>query len=308
MTDASASQLDRADYARRYAAAVLASDPDFSQPLGDVELLDSWAECVDDQWFVRTTYRSSFYPQITLGIREKVPEELRDEDGVFVGIVEPDPERAGADMADDQMLWEPLGRLADLLVEEDGVWWWGDGYPDLAAHPDFQPFQRGDTDMTEWHLQVQRLPNDSPFALSQVTSTSGGEPSVYSAFVGDGFAGQVFDLGNVFVRETGWISGQWRLEVGMSPAGPWYAAQVWHQVLTGDVGADGSLGRERPEQWFTWIVRSQRLLRDIAFDGDTWDERLSAADRGRTRAGECDLAGVPPARDIRVVSSRRKLP
>jgi hypothetical protein len=33
---------------------------------------------------------------------------------------------------------EPIGRHYDLLVEEaDGVWWWGDGYPDLSEHPDF---------------------------------------------------------------------------------------------------------------------------------------------------------------------------
>jgi hypothetical protein len=34
---------------------------------------------------------------------------------------------------------EPLGRYYDLLVEDGaGVWWWGDGYPDLREHPDFQ--------------------------------------------------------------------------------------------------------------------------------------------------------------------------
>jgi hypothetical protein len=33
---------------------------------------------------------------------------------------------------------EPIGRYYDLLVEEaDDVWWWGDGYPDLSEHPDF---------------------------------------------------------------------------------------------------------------------------------------------------------------------------
>jgi hypothetical protein len=33
---------------------------------------------------------------------------------------------------------EPVGRYYDLLVEEaGGVWWWGDGYPDLSEHPDF---------------------------------------------------------------------------------------------------------------------------------------------------------------------------
>jgi hypothetical protein len=31
---------------------------------------------------------------------------------------------------------EPLGRYAELLVEDgDGVWWWGDGYPELTKDP-----------------------------------------------------------------------------------------------------------------------------------------------------------------------------
>jgi hypothetical protein len=31
---------------------------------------------------------------------------------------------------------EPLGRLWELLVEDDNrVWWWGDGYPGLTPRP-----------------------------------------------------------------------------------------------------------------------------------------------------------------------------
>jgi hypothetical protein len=34
-------------------------------------------------------------------------------------------------------LGQPLGRSVDLLVlDEAGVQWWGDGYPDLSRHPD----------------------------------------------------------------------------------------------------------------------------------------------------------------------------
>ena len=37
---------------------------------------------------------------------------------------------------------EPLGRLHDLLVEDDnGVRWWGNGYQDLTQHPDYDRLQ-----------------------------------------------------------------------------------------------------------------------------------------------------------------------
>ncbi len=32
---------------------------------------------------------------------------------------------------------EPLGRYHEILVEDgEGVWWWGDGFPDLTENPD----------------------------------------------------------------------------------------------------------------------------------------------------------------------------
>ena len=45
-----------------------------------------------------------------------------------------DPTSQGWAVAED--IDEPLGRHWDLLVEEQGVWWWGDGYPTLDEHPE----------------------------------------------------------------------------------------------------------------------------------------------------------------------------
>jgi len=35
---------------------------------------------------------------------------------------------------------DPLGPVWDILTEQDGVWWWGDGFPGLDTHPEY-PFR-----------------------------------------------------------------------------------------------------------------------------------------------------------------------
>jgi len=49
------------------------------------------------------------------------------------------PEESLAEQIAVYEISEPLGRYYDLLVEDaEGVWWWGDGFPDLSEHPDFR--------------------------------------------------------------------------------------------------------------------------------------------------------------------------
>ena len=51
---------------------------------------------------------------------------------------EPTPEESLAEEIALYEISEPIGRYYDLLIEDgEGVWWWGDGYPDLSEHPDF---------------------------------------------------------------------------------------------------------------------------------------------------------------------------
>ena len=53
------------------------------------------------------------------------------------------PEEALAEEIAFYEISEPLGRQYDLLVEdENGVWWWGDGYPPITDHPDLQRSKR----------------------------------------------------------------------------------------------------------------------------------------------------------------------
>jgi len=58
-------------------------------------------------------------------------------------------DRSLAEWLVDDIAWlemgEPLGRRHDLLVEDDnGVWWWGNGYPDITQHPDSERWEQED--------------------------------------------------------------------------------------------------------------------------------------------------------------------
>jgi hypothetical protein len=73
-------------------------------------------------------YDHSFWPERT-GLRRRL-------DGAPLVALEGElPEfQKAADIAYTEMS-EPLGRVHDILVEQDGVWWWGDGYPELPPDP-----------------------------------------------------------------------------------------------------------------------------------------------------------------------------
>lgn len=48
---------------------------------------------------------------------------------------------------------EPLGSYYELLVDDGrGVWWWGDGYPDIGEHPDFN-LKAGEARSVRCHLR-----------------------------------------------------------------------------------------------------------------------------------------------------------
>src|SRR5580698_8384858 len=70
-------------------------------------------------------YHHSYWPERT-GLRLRLDPHLRP-----LTDTERTPEESlAADIAY-MRISEPLGRQYDLLVEDaDGVWWWGDGYPD----------------------------------------------------------------------------------------------------------------------------------------------------------------------------------
>jgi hypothetical protein len=71
------------------------------------------------------------WSQKRLGLRRRLDREPMMDN-------EPTPEESLAEEIALYEISEPLGRYSDLLVEDGhGVWWWGDGYPDLSEHPDF---------------------------------------------------------------------------------------------------------------------------------------------------------------------------
>jgi hypothetical protein len=76
-------------------------------------------------------YDHPLYPQ-RIGLRRRLDRELGS-----------DPESLAEQIAI-YGISEPMGRYYDLLVEDEaGVWWWGDGYPDIGEHPDFN-LKRGE--------------------------------------------------------------------------------------------------------------------------------------------------------------------
>jgi len=63
---------------------------------------------------------------------------------------------------------EPLGRQHDLLVEDDnGVWWWGDSYPDITQHPDYERLTQ------ELHAYLAGLRADDARALHNARTAVG---------------------------------------------------------------------------------------------------------------------------------------
>jgi hypothetical protein len=83
------------------------------------QLLDVSVETPADPLALRVIYRRWDDNERTLGFRYDLAESIAhgsSAQDAFEDIV--------------QILSEPLGRQSSLLVEEGGVWWWGDGYPE----------------------------------------------------------------------------------------------------------------------------------------------------------------------------------
>ena len=77
-----------------------------------------------------------------------------------------DPTSQGWAVAED--IDEPLGRHWDLLVEEQGVWWWGDGYPTLDEHPEMPA--SGSTSMRSQSTWPTGCPHQCHQALRRRTT------------------------------------------------------------------------------------------------------------------------------------------
>ena len=83
------------------------------------EVLSIDLETADDVAALRVIYRRWDDDELVFGFRYDLAESIASgwsAQGAFEDIV--------------QILTEPLGRQKALLVEEGGVWWWGDGYPE----------------------------------------------------------------------------------------------------------------------------------------------------------------------------------
>ncbi|MFN8156940.1 MAG: hypothetical protein U0R68_05965 [Candidatus Nanopelagicales bacterium] len=91
---------------------------------GPSAIVDSWLEPGSE--VIRIVYRRWETDAPVIGYRCDVALQR---DGYLIPSKE-----ITSDVID--QISEPLGRQADLLVEEQGVSWWGDGYPGLDQHPD----------------------------------------------------------------------------------------------------------------------------------------------------------------------------
>jgi hypothetical protein len=133
LPDGWADAITQDDWCALVAAAVHRHFAEGGWLLEPAVLLDAWCELdVDGMGVLRAVYQHPFWPQRT-GLRRRLD------------TPPPLPPDAGQGLADWLAAWiatfeisEPLGRMYDLLVEDEtGVFWWGDGYRDISEHPDF---------------------------------------------------------------------------------------------------------------------------------------------------------------------------
>lgn len=96
-----------------------------------VQLMEAGTEVDSDGTSVLlAVYHHPFWPERT-GLRRRLDRRPMTDAGAAT------PEDAVAAEIAIYDISEPLGRYYELLVEDDrGVWWWGDGYPDLTEQPD----------------------------------------------------------------------------------------------------------------------------------------------------------------------------
>ena len=148
-----AETVKREDWASRVAEALRRYFQSGGWLFEAAVLLDVWTEQGEDGVGVLcAVYEHPFWPERT-GLRRRLDR----------------PPAIGSDPDEDLAQWfsswiatfeisQPLGRMHDLLVEDDdGVHWWGDGYRELSEHPDFAG------DMEGWRarqLSSQRVPHD----------------------------------------------------------------------------------------------------------------------------------------------------
>ena len=144
--------MELQEYASRFLAElqrVLAGGEPLVQ--GDVRYVEGW---LDDEGGIRVVYDRDDGADRRFGRRAMQPDgsvEWQRGDG---------PESDAFMLAED--IDEPLGRHGDLLVEEDGVWWWGDGYPTLDDHRDHLQLQTFMDQMYLHHTQGAPRP-EFPF-------------------------------------------------------------------------------------------------------------------------------------------------